>query len=146
MAAIITALVFAAAAVSLSAPAGGDSVFAAKGGNGGGRANSAPGAGGGGSSTAACVIAPSSVQAWEDWTVAASGLPTGGIVDGQPSGAEVHIQIDDGVGGTGWSFFAPDGTYTYTGRSSAAGTTTVQFFDWSGGSSKFLTSCTISVL
>jgi hypothetical protein len=32
MAAIITALVFAAAAVSLSAPAGGDSVFAAKGG------------------------------------------------------------------------------------------------------------------
>lgn len=36
MAAIITALVFAAAAVSLSAPAGGDSVFAARGGNGGG--------------------------------------------------------------------------------------------------------------
>ena len=36
IAAIITALVFAAAAVSLSAPAGGDSVFAARGGNGNG--------------------------------------------------------------------------------------------------------------
>jgi len=57
MAAIITALVFAAAAVSLSAPAGGDSVFAAKGGN--GRGNNAV------VTTAAWVSAtPGNAAAW----------------------------------------------------------------------------------
>jgi hypothetical protein len=141
VAAIIGALVFGYAAVSGTGPLGASDTFAAKGGNGNGHGGSAQG----GTTSASCVIGPSAVQAWQEWTVTATGLPTGGIVDGKPVGAQVHIQIDDGVGGTGWSFFTPDGTYSYNGHSSAAGTTTVQFSDWSNGSPKFLTSCTTSV-
>lgn len=139
--AVIAALVFGYAAISGASPLGAGDTFAAKGGNGNGHGGSAQG----GSASASCVIAPNPVQAWQEWTVTASGLPTGSIVDGKPVGAQAHIQIDDGVGGTGWSFFTADGTYSYNGHSSAAGTTTVQFSDWSNGSPKFLTSCTTSV-
>lgn len=137
IAAIIAALAFGLAVLSGSSPIGADSVFAAKGGRGG--------SGGSGGGTAACAISPNPVQAWEQWTVTASGLPTGSIVDGKLVGATLHTQIDDGVGGTGWNFFTPDGTYSDTARSSAAGTTTVTFMDVSTGKAKFLTSCTTSV-
>jgi hypothetical protein len=136
VAATIAALVFSYAAVSGSDPAGANSVFAAKNGN-------RPG--GGGSTTATCVISPSRVQAWQDWTVTATGLPTGSIVGGKLVGASLHTQYSDGVGGTGWNFFTPDGTYSFTARSSAAGTTTVTFMDASTGKAKVLTSCTTSV-
>ena len=69
MAAIITALVFAAAAVSLSAPAGGDSVFAAKGGNGrGGHGASAT------TSSASLTVTPHNVAVGETFAISGSGF------------------------------------------------------------------------
>jgi hypothetical protein len=84
--------------------------------------------------SATCSITPDPVAQGAVWTVNASGLPLGDLVNGVPQGTEVQVRIDNGIGGTGWAFRTPDGTYTYSTNAPWGGTSiTVQFQYLKGG-------------
>ena len=84
--------------------------------------------------SATCSITPDPVAQGAVWTVNASGL----------QGYEVQIRIDNGIGGTGWAFRTPDGTYSYSTNApwGAPGTSiTVQFQYLRGGNPVILAEC-----
>ena len=132
MAAIITALVFAAAAVSLSAPAGGDSVFAAKGGN---------GRGGGASSTttsAWLAASPHAASVGETFAISGAGFnpaSTTYLLVKKPSSTTFL-----------YATVAADGTLSASAEVWETGRTLIEAYQFgANGSSHLVASCDVDV-